>query len=210
MGKNERIRKQIITPIFLVSYPHFDKPSSMPVDPGKEPKYEYDCTAIFNDTTKALDAKYSSKNAFTIEQIEQLIAEITKKVNGDFTPAKWNTPLKDGREKAGKKDAEVYVGSKFMRLKNASRFVCLDINKKPLEVSDKNKCYGGMYGRAIITISDYNFNNGVGMGITNYLDAFQKIEDGEPLGGGGINAVEEFDDLSAEPAKAVSTLESLL
>lgn len=191
----DRISKQITTPIFRLSYPHLDKKVDQ-MDATKPQRYEF--TMIFNRETEALDKKYNSKT--TLQQVKDAINWVTKTANPKFIPDTWKAPLKNGLNRTGKKDEATFKDSFFMKATSQNNITCLDIHKQPLDVADRSKCYGGMYARAIIDVASYDRSGG--KGVACYALAFQKVEDGEPLGSSGVNAVEAFDDLSGTNAPA--------
>ena len=175
MAKNV-MGKKLITPIGRISYPFvFDKAKSM--EEGKEGKYEV--------------TLYIPKS----EDISELRGEMERVAREAFG-AKFvsleklkSPPIKDGDDKAAGDPAN---GHWIIRGKSSQKPLIVDGVKNRIEA--KEQIYGGAYGR--LNITPASFALPTQWGITLYLNAVQKVRDGERFGGGGISAEEAFEALS--------------
>lgn len=173
MAKNVN-GKAFNTPVGRASYPHvFEKSKGMD---GKEGKFEL--TLLIPKTTDisglraAIDAVGKEAFGARYKSIEALK----------------NPTIRDGDaiaddKKAEGKDAESFRNSWVIRPKTNTmpRVVAPDMT---LITPDKaDLFYGGCYARCNVTPGSYN-NNG-NWGITLYLNAVQKVKDGERFGGSG-------------------------
>lgn len=140
-------------------------------------------------------AKYSvsilipKKDKVTVAKVQKAIAAaaeagLSSKFMGKM-PKEFDT-LKDGDDK----EDEVYAGHFYLSAKsdNKPQVVDADLN----HIIDADEFYSGCYGRASVNFYAYNFNGkkGIACGLNN----LQKLEDGEPLGGGRSSAESDFGD----------------
>lgn len=168
----------ITTPKVRISYAHLFTPTAMKEGDTKM----YSVALLIPKTDKA-----------AIASIRKAIEEATeegksKKFNGKI-PANLQNPLRDGD--AEKPDNEEYEGMYFINVKNSKPPVIVDKGREA--ILDESKIYSGCYGRANITFFAYNYEN-MKKGISASINAFQKLEDGDRLGGGGVNIDEAFGD----------------
>ncbi len=97
-------------------------------------------------------------------------------------------PLRDGDEKVreavenDKSPLEGYEGAWFITAKSKKRRRTVDAGRNDI---DPEECYGGAYGRLVLTAMSYE--QAGKPGVTFLLDVVQKIADGEAFGGGGGN-----------------------
>lgn len=170
--------EKMTTPTGRVSFPYvFEKAASL--EAGKEGKYEI--------------TLYIPKS----EDISKLRANLEKVAREAFG-AKFQSleklkhpPIKDGDEKDPSDPA---YGHWIIRAKSAKRPVVVDASRSPIE--SKEAIYGGCFGRINITPASYAIPTG--WGVTLYLNAVQKVKDGERFGGGGVSAEEVFEALSVD------------
>jgi hypothetical protein len=170
--------EKMTTPTGRVSFPYvFEKAKAM--EAGKEGKYEI--------------TLYIPKS----EDISKLRANLEKVAKEAFG-AKFvsleklkHPPIKDGDEKDPSDPA---YGHWIIRAKSAKRPVVVDASRSPIE--SKEAIYGGCYGRINITPSSYAQQTG--WGVTLYLNAVQKVKDGEKFGGGGVSAEDVFEALASD------------
>lgn len=188
---------KVITGIVRFSYLNILEPRAME---GQEPRYSVSLVIPKNDVNtvaavrKAISAAYEAgadklRTGKTVPPIQQL-----------------KTPLRDGDSE--RPDDEVYKGCWFI---NASCPADADhipqvVDTKGNHLTDGDKVYSGMYGRA--SISFYAFckagNKGIACGLNNLL----KTADGERLGG-AASAEEDFgaymeDDAQADFGEVIS------
>ena len=169
---------KMTTPTGRVSFPYvFEKAASL--EAGKEGKYEI--------------TLYIPKS----EDISKLRANLEKVAKEAFG-AKFQSleklkhpPIKDGDDKDPSDPA---YGHWIIRAKSAKRPLVVDGSRSPIE--SKEAIYGGCFGRINITPASYAIPTG--WGVTLYLNAVQKVKDGERFGGGGVSAEEVFEALSVD------------
>lgn len=170
--------EKMTTPTGRVSFPYvFEKAASL--EAGKEGKYEI--------------TLYIPKS----EDISKLRANLEKVAKEAFG-AKFQSleklkhpPIKDGDDKDPSDPA---YGHWIIRAKSAKRPVVVDASRSPIE--SKEAIYGGCFGRINITPASYAIPTG--WGVTLYLNAVQKVKDGDRFGGGGVSAEEVFEALSVD------------
>jgi hypothetical protein len=164
---------RITTPTGRISFPYlFEKARSL--DPGKEDKYEVTLYIPKSEDISALRAEMEKvcKEAFgaKFQSLEKLK----------------HPPIKDGDSKDPTDPA---YGHWIIRAKSAKRPVVCDGSR--VNIESKEQVYGGCYGRINVTPGSYS--QATGFGVTLYLNAVQKVKDGERFGGGGVSAEEVFE-----------------
>lgn len=138
------------------------------------------------------------KDKKTVKAIEDAIAAAkedgkSKKFGGKI-PANLRTPLRDGDDE--KPEDENYKGMYFLNCSSVKRPKVVDGDRN--EILDTDEVYSGCFGRVNLNFYPYNFEN-MSKGIAAGLNAFQKLEDGEQLGGGCTDVEAAFgDDLADE------------
>lgn len=168
--------KKMITPIGRLSFPYvFEKAKSM--EEGKEGKYEI--TLLIPKS----------------EDISELRKEL-ERIGKEAFGAKFlgleklkSPPIRDGDDKG---EGDPAFNHWIIRGKSSQRPLVVDALKN--RVDSKDAIYGGAYGRLNITPASYSVPTQ--WGVTLYLNAVQKVRDGERFGGGGISAEEAFEALS--------------
>jgi hypothetical protein len=173
--------EKMTTPTGRVSFPYvFEKAASL--EAGKEGKYEV--------------TLYIPKS----EDISKLRANLEKVAREAFG-AKFQSleklkhpPIKDGDDKDPSDPA---YGHWIIRAKSAKRPLVVDASRSPIE--SKEAIYGGCFGRINVTPASYAIPTG--WGVTLYLNAVQKVKDGERFGGGGVSAEEVFEALSVDASE---------
>lgn len=178
--------KSFITPLGRVSYPNLFKAK---VDSFDSSKSYYSVDLIF---PKSKDLKTCPLNSLRNE-IEKAIKEKWPK-----RPPILTLPIKDGdglKPQAGTPYDEAYHGCWFITLKNKRRPQVVDSQLR--QITDETLIYGGCYGHASYQL--YAYDNKGKKGISVSLNNFQKVRDGEPFGGGGTQAENEFE-VQAEEA----------
>jgi len=85
-------------------------------------------------------------------------------------------PLRDGDEE---RDSEDYEGMYFLTASSKSAPMVVDEDRQ--EVVDTREVYSGCYGR--VSVNFYAFNTAGNKGVGCGLNAVQKVEDGDSLGG---------------------------
>lgn len=178
------------TEIGRVSYPHvFERSNGMN---GKEGKYEL--TLLVPKSNDLSDLKKRIDKVGT-EAFGAAWSVISKK----------KPIIKDGDEyadekKAVGKDGEVYRGHWYFRTGTSKRIPVVGPDKGALDKGD-DAFYGGCYARANVTPASYEADGS--KGVTLYLNAVQKVKDGERFGGSeGVDPDAVFDAFESEAAGA--------
>jgi len=125
----------------------------------------------------------------TIEALEKGIAEAIQEGKASKFAGKdkgLKTPLRDGDTE---KDAPEFAGHMFFNASARQRPIVLDENKAV--VLDARAVYSGCYGR--VSVNFYAYNSNGSKGIAAGLNAVQKTNDGESLGGQYTEALAEAD-----------------
>lgn len=154
-----------------LSYVHLFKPYARP---GQEPKYSVMILIPKSDvaTKQRIDAAIQA----AIE------AGVNSKWNG-IRPPQIAIPIHDGdgpRPSDGMPFGPECKGHWVMTASSNRQQAVVDLNLNP--IIDQTQVYSGMYGRVNVNFFAYNSNGKKGIGCG--LGPVQKLEDGEPLGGG--------------------------
>ncbi len=171
---------QVLTGKVRFSYAHVFEPKA--AQNGGDPKYSV--TLLLPKSDKATYGRIkaaieAAKEAFRAKNPKGLPA------NGKIAMHDGDGPMPNGGE-YGPECAGCYV----INASSKNPPTVIDAFKN--EIMNKTELYSGCYGRAILSLYGYdtNGNKGVAFG----LEAVQKLEDGEPLGGSRVSA-DDFDDL---------------
>jgi hypothetical protein len=169
-------QKKILTPNGRVSYPNLFK-AKAGMDGGEE---KYSIQLLF---PKSADLSALKKAAH-----EAAVA----KWGADKTKwPKMRSPFKDGNDKGGAdyKDM-VYIDAN-------SKFKPAVVDKDVNDIIDASEIYPGCYARATVVAATYDVTGN--RGVKFWLQAVQKVKDGERLGGtrdlkSDFTKVEELDE----------------
>jgi hypothetical protein len=183
MASSTVFGEKLTTPTGRVSFPYvFEKAKSL--EAGKEGKYEI--TLLIPKT----------------EDISKLRA-MCEKVAKEAFGAKFqgleklkHPPIKDGDDKDPTDPA---FGHWIIRGKSSKRPIVVDASRSAIE--SKEAVYGGCYGRINVTPASYQIPTG--WGVTLYLNAVQKVKDGEKFGGSGVSAQDVFEALAVEESSSI-------
>lgn len=158
-------KRQIVTPKFRVSFPALAEAKTAPG--STTPKFSV--VALFDKATDLSELKALAKAA-----VELKWPDPAKRPKG------LRSPFRDGSEK---EDIEGYAGTVFCTLSSKLRPGVVDKNAKRIsEINDiQEQVYPGCYGRA--TVIAYAYDNAGNRGVAFGLQNFQKLAEGEPLGG---------------------------
>ena len=139
---------------------------------GGAPKYSVSLIIPKSDTATVAKIKAAIQAAYEEGQSKL-------KGNGEPVPALSDikTPLRDGDLE--RPDDEAYKNAYFINANSATAPGIVDADRQP--ILERSEVYFGVYGRASINL--YAFNSNGNKGIACGLNNFQKIRDGEPLGG---------------------------
>lgn len=176
----------VVTGRVRFSYPHLFQPHSN--IQGQEPRYSL--TILIPKSDTATKAKIDAACAAAVQE------GIANRWNG-VQPPQLRLPVQDGDgvRQNGEAFGQECKGHWVINTSSKQPPQVVDASGNPIMVA--TDVYGGCYGRASINFFAYNNtgNRGVGAGLGNV----QKLEDGEPLGGGRTTAAEDF---GAAPAPA--------
>lgn len=172
--------EKFTTPTGRISFPYvFEKAKSL--EAGKDGKYEV--------------TLYIPKSE-DISGIRKILEKVAREAFGaKFVSLEKlkHPPIKDGDDKDPSDPA---YGHWIIRAKSAKRPLVVDASRSVIE--SKDELYGGCYGRINVTPASYAIPTS--WGVTLYLNAVQKVKDGERFGGGGVSAEEAFEALAvSEP-----------
>lgn len=154
-----------------LSYVHLFKPYARP---GQEPKYS--TTILIPKSDVATKQRIDAAIQAAIE------AGVNSKWNG-VRPPQIAIPIHDGdgpRPSDGMPFGKECKGHWVMAASSNRQQAVVDLNLNP--ILDQTAVYSGMYARVNVTFFAYNSNGKKGIGCG--LGPVQKLEDGEPLGGG--------------------------
>lgn len=157
MAKKERV--EITTPKFRVSFPSLTKTTTYQgKDTGK-----YEVTMLFDKSTDLTPLKAAVKQAVDVA----LASEFKGKL-----PEGFKMPFKKGDDSKYKG----YEGTIWAKAKSTFMPKCFDTKLSPIIDVEKD-VYAGCYARASITVNVYQG------GVNFYLNAIQKLGEGEKLSG---------------------------
>lgn len=165
---------RVVTGRVRLSYCHVWEPNSIQ---GSKPKYSVSLIIDKADTT-------------TITKIEKAIDAAIDAGVGKFGGKKPNKaslklPLRDGDIE---RDDPAHANAMFVNANSITAPQVVDAALNP--ILDRAEVYSGCYAR--VSLSFYAFNTNGNRGIACGLGNIQKIDDGEPLGGGRISAASDF------------------
>jgi len=170
---------QITTGKVRLSYAHLFE--AVAINEGDKKKFS---TAILIPKTDKATLK-------AINDAVQAAKEKDKSKWGGKIPANLKTPLRDGDEE--KPDDENYEGMMFLNASSTKMPKVVDRNKQ--EILDSEEVYSGCFARVVLNFYGFNVQS---KGIAAGLQAVQKLDDGDRLGGGGVDIDAAFGDDSDE------------
>lgn len=167
--------QKIATPKGYIVFPHFKEPFSF--NPGKD-ESKYSCLFFMKKEDK--EAIEKIKNVISVEWKEAGLKSGS------------HNPLKDGDEKANKrqeegKDGSLYNGYYYIKASSKFPIKIIDGQKQDYVIDDDNNI-NGKYGRLSVVFKAYE--NGVNKGVTAYLRGAQIISDGIDV---GSNVKDDFE-----------------
>lgn len=141
------------------------------------------------------DPKYSA-SLIIPKSDKKLLAKINAAINaakeagkakfGGKIPANLKQPLRDGD--IDREEDEAYADSFFISANSAKQPGIVNAKREP--IVDKDEVYSGCYGYAVVNF--YPYVSDASKGIAAGLEHIMKSKDGEPLGGGRIDAETAF------------------
>lgn len=177
---------RVMTPEFIVSYPHLFKPSAIP-GTNQEPKYSV-CMLFPKNTD--------------MSKIKDLINSVLKDKykTKEEIPSNLRNPIRDGD--VDKPNDASYKGMYFINAKSKAKPGI--VNQQLEEILDENELYPGCKARAYITAYHYNQAGNIGVGIS--LQTMQKTGEGERLGGTSFDAMSDFQPIVSEVDSSTTEL----
>lgn len=164
------------------SYAHLFKPYA--AMPGQEEKYS--CTILVPKTdTDTMNRIWSA--------IEAAKAKGSSEKWGGVTPPQVPVPVYDGdgvRPSDGVAFGPECKGCWVFTASAKVDYPPEIVDKFGNPIINQSEVYSGMYGRVNVTFYPYQFGGKKGIGCG--LGPVQKLEDGEPLGGGHVSAAQAF------------------
>jgi Protein of unknown function (DUF2815). len=171
------------------SYAHVFVPTSF--EEGGKKKYSVSLIIPKSDTALVEKIKAAISNALAIGK---------QSLWGGTIPRGLRDPLQDGDKM--RPDDEAYADSYFVSAKSDHKVGVNKVKGRKMvegkqklileEITDEEEFYSGCYVYA--SVNFYPYKTG-GKGIAASLDNILKVEDGEPLSGGGASAESDFGDL---------------
>ena len=198
MAGNQKVTKDITTPVGRLSWPHLSKAQAK-ANKNDDEQAIYDVQILIPKSDKA--------------GIKSLLTAI--KIVGE---AKWGpqwtkvrSPLRDGDAEAeeftedGSTKGQKYperLGHYFINARSRRPVMVVDRERTPiLDDEVENEIYGGVYAKA--NLSFYPYSNSGNHGIGCGLNGVQKVKDGEPFGGGPASVESMFDVLDEDEDKGL-------
>lgn len=193
MAGNQKVTKDITTPVGRLSWPHLSKAQAK-ANKNDDEQAIYDVQILIPKSDKA--------------GIKSLLTAI--KIVGE---AKWGpqwtkvrSPLRDGDAEAGEftedgsTKGQKYperLGHYFINARSRRPVMVVDRERTPiLDDEVENEIYGGVYAKA--NLSFYPYSNSGNHGIGCGLNGVQKVKDGESFGGGPASVESMFDVLDED------------
>jgi hypothetical protein len=174
---------QILTPRGETAYLYLFNPQDA-MEEGKDPLYS--ATFIWDEGNPRLkkleDAivEVAAKFFFASEYKDAgTRAKALAKAKGMLDKGQYRSPLRPGSDKEDAKDADLYVGKKFLKTSTPDKPQVVD---KDLEtVMHQLDVYSGCIGRADVWLFGYDKKGN--RGVSARLNSFQKLDDGERKSG---------------------------
>jgi hypothetical protein len=192
MAQQEFLRKRVITPEVILSYPHLFEPQT----PPNSTKAKYSTAIVVPAGVDISDLK---KTALEVGQSRW------KNFPDGVRKGKFHWPFRDDAEDIEEKGYP--EGSQFFNASSKKRPGVVSVvpdpaTGKPMLVDDPERIYPGIIARVSVTFYtfDVSGNKGVGVGLNNV----QIIRDGERLDG----RLDPSDEFEADP-NAVADLSDL-
>ena len=173
---------KVVTGKVRLSYVHLFEQYSIN---GSEPKY----------SMAILIPKKDKDTLKKIKSAQTAAAEAGKEKFNGKVPTNLSTTLRDGDEDQDTVANPEYAGHFYMNVSSKTKPNVVDRDMNA--ILDSGEVYSGCYARVSLNFFAYNTagNKGISAGLNNV----QKLADGDPLGGVGSSAEDDFsDDLDDE------------
>lgn len=202
MADTDIVRRRVITPEVILSYPHLFEPQAPP-NTDSEPKYS---AALVFPEGRGVDGE-------SIKAMQQAALEVGQARFGDgfadgVRKGKFHWPFNSDEETVAEKGyARFGEGTIFVNANSKQRPGVVSIvpdpnTGKPMVIEDEEKVYPGVIARVSVTFYPFSVsgNKGVGVGLNNV----QIVRDGERLD----SRLDPTDEFEADP-EAVADLSDL-
>lgn len=138
--------------------------------------------------------KTDTRTIAAIERAQKAALEAGKaKPFGGTVPRVWKNTFRDGDEEYDTSENPEMAGMMFMTISSKADYPPGLVDRALRPIVDRSELYSGCYAR--VSMRAFPFaaqgNKGVSFGLNNV----QKLRDGEPLGGTGTKAEEDFEAL---------------
>lgn len=176
---SSRTNTKVITDECRLSYLHAFQPYAS--ETGQEPKYSV-CVLIPKTAKKTLQ--------LIKEAIEEATEEGLSSKWGNKKPKNLHSPLRDGDDEKDLDTNPEYEGMYFLNASSKRKPGLINADRS--EIFTEEELKSGDYGKLSLNFFPYSAagNNGIGVGLNNIM----KTRDGEALGGGRVNAEDDFAD----------------
>ncbi len=130
-----------------------------------------------------------------LSNIAEAIEDVIAKKWGDKVPKELRRPFRDGDESKH----DVYNNTLYATASAYPEYAPKIVDQNMEVILDSSKIYSGCFLRASITAVTYDKAGNAG--VRFMLKAVQKVEDGDPISGTGVNIEDAF-----EPIKVVKNI----
>lgn len=189
----------IKSPVGRVSYPNLFKARKIDEKPDSVPRWSV--TLVFDDPSWVPYREFKAAVAQIVKDHYGLTDSLEDILQGKFKGTKrlspkFHWPFRPAEDKlldSGEYRPGFPEGSEFISFARIEDFGppshCGPDGTTPLGPRD---VYGGMWGRVFTNPRCYKHPAG-GVGVSCYLEAFQKVRDDEPIGAAPVEASDVFD-----------------
>lgn len=201
LTKEQRESCQMVTPEFIVSYPHVFKPQQ--VTPKDTPKYSV--TMLFDKNKTLVGTALKDKTiARSLQDIIKNAKICAFGPDKKLWPAELQSPVQDG-DKPNKKGEvkEGYPGHWILKATSNEENQPVVVGPqagpdgKLIHLTKSSEFYAGCYAKAAVFATAWEYMGGIGIKLC--FDSVQKVKDGKAFGGRtDINSA--FAPISAEGA----------
>lgn len=177
----ETPKTRVVTNKVRLSYVHVFDPWSNSSEDAKS----YSVTMLIPKSDKATIAK--------IKAAQKEALEAGKAKFGGKIPANWKNTLHDGDEEGDLEQNPEQAGHYYMSVSSSEAYPPGVVDRNLNKIIDRSEMYSGCYGR--VSMDAFAFNSNGSKGVSFGLRHVQKLEDGEPLGGGYSSPEDDFEAL---------------
>lgn len=175
---SEKLQRKLLTPEFVVVWPHLFKPHSFKKNDSDNARYSAEL--LFDKETD-------------IDEIKDAIKEVAHLKWGKRKLSDLQLPLKDGDKLADEalkrnKKRDYLRGNWLLRTKSVYAPVVCDTSHD--DILDERTIFSGCFGIAEINLVPYeSAAANIGDGITAYINAYMHIRPGKRIGGRDASSI---------------------